>query len=103
MDEHPVNRQPPADLENTRVPADDAWAPLRRLTAARIGLARTGTSLATGPLLELRHAHARARDAVYAPLNEPRLLADLQSLGQLVLAVHSAAIDLASYPRAPCL
>jgi len=30
--------------------AADIWAPLRRLTAARIGLASTGASLATAPL-----------------------------------------------------
>ena len=62
------------------------WAALRRLTAARIGLARSGPALGTGPLLELRRAHAMARDAVHAELdpaalhlNRPALLACSQA------------------------
>jgi len=70
---------------------DGAWTRLRRLTAARIGLARSGASLATAPLLEFRLAHARARDAVHEPLDEARLVADLGGLGLPVRAVMSAA------------
>ncbi len=84
--------------------ADDAaWAGLRRLTAARIGLRRSGASLATGPLLELRLAHARARDAVHAPLDEERLRADLAALGLPVLAVASAVRDRPQYLMRPDL
>ena len=61
-----------------------------RLTAARIGLARSGASLATGPMLELRLAHARARDAVHAPLDEERLRADLAAQGWPLLTISSA-------------
>jgi len=83
--------------------AGDVWAPLRRLTAARIGLARSGASLATGPLLDFRLAHARARDAVHAPLDEPRLLADLRSLGLPVMVAASAVSDRAQYLLRPDL
>jgi ethanolamine ammonia-lyase small subunit len=81
----------------------DPWTALRRLTAARIGLARRGASLATGPLLELRLAHARARDAVHAQLDEERLGADLETLGLPVLSVSSAVSDRPQYLMRPDL
>jgi ethanolamine ammonia-lyase small subunit len=82
---------------------DEPWADLRRLTAARIALPRSGASLATAPLLEFRLAHARARDAVHAELDEARLCAALAPLGLPVLAVASAAGDRASYLMRPDL
>jgi ethanolamine ammonia-lyase small subunit len=84
--------------------ADDAtWEGLRRLTAARIGLERSGASLATGAMLELRLAHARARDAVHAPLDEARLSADLAAAGWPLLAVSSAVQDRTQYLMRPDL
>jgi ethanolamine ammonia-lyase small subunit len=92
--------------------ADDArWADLRRLTAARIGLKRTGASLATGPLLEFQLAHARARDAVHEPFDAARLAADiaadfgadLAELAAPVLTVASAAPDRQRYLMRPDL
>ena len=83
--------------------ADASWDDLRRLTAARIGLKRAGTSLATEPLLEFKLAPARARDAVHAPLDEARLLADLRGLGLPVVAVASAAADRKQYLMQPDL
>ena len=84
--------------------ADDAaWEGLRRLTAARIGLPRSGASLATGAMLELRLAHARARDAVQAPLDEERLRADLAAAGWPLLAVSSAVRDRTQYLMRPDL
>jgi len=86
--------------------ADDApalWDDLRRLTAARIGLRRTGASLATGPLLEFRLAHARARDAVHEPLDEVRLAADIVALGVEVMQIASAAEDRPQYLMRPDL
>jgi ethanolamine ammonia-lyase small subunit len=83
--------------------SDDPWAGLRRLTAARIGLARSGASLATGPLLEFRLAHARARDAVHALLDEERLRADLAALGLPVVTLASAVTDRPQYLMRPDL
>src|SRR5712671_3877228 len=83
---------------------DDAlWAYLRSLTAARIGLKRTGASLATGPLLDFKLAHARARDAVREPIDEVRLIADIAALGLQVFAVASAAEDRQRYLMRPDL
>src|SRR5215467_13483339 len=95
-----------------QTPTDDArWADLRRLTAARIGLKRTGASLATGPLLDFQLAHARARDAVHEPFDAARLAADfaaefaadLAELAAPVLTVASAATDRQRYLMRPDL
>jgi ethanolamine ammonia-lyase small subunit len=81
------------------VPVDDPWARLRGLTAARIGLTATGASLATQPLLALRLAHARARDAVHASLDMDALA---RALGPLIV-VESAATDRQTYLLRPDL
>ncbi|ARQ01974.1 ethanolamine ammonia-lyase subunit EutC [Pseudorhodoplanes sinuspersici] len=82
---------------------DALWIDLRRLTAARIGLKRTGASLATSPLLDFRLAHARARDAVHEPLDDKRLAGDLAPLGLPVIDIASAANDRTSYLMRPDL
>ncbi len=79
---------------------DPAETPMRALTAARIGLARTGASLGTLPLLEFRLAHARARDAVHHALTAPSAL---EALGLPVVSVHSQAADRRSYLMRPDL
>jgi ethanolamine ammonia-lyase small subunit len=105
----PTDRsQPPkpraqAGEDRDRAEDDTLWAYLRSLTAARIGLKRTGASLATGPLLDFKLAHARARDAVREPLDEARLTADIATLGLPVLAVASAAEDRQRYLMRPDL
>ncbi|MBO9532958.1 MAG: ethanolamine ammonia-lyase subunit EutC [Solirubrobacteraceae bacterium] len=80
----------------------DAWAALRKLTPARIGLARAGDALATRDQLELRLAHARARDAVHADLDVAALRETLDGTGP-VLSVQSAAGDRARYLQRPDL
>lgn len=66
------------------------WRRLRELTAARIGLPRSGASVATAPLLEFQLALARARDAVHEELDAGKLRADLAPLGLPALIVDSA-------------
>lgn len=85
-------------------PPDAAlWARLRGLTAARIGLQRSGASLATAPLLAFQLAHARARDAVHAELDTARLADELGQLGSTVLITASAASDKPTYLMRPDL
>ena len=93
--------QPPLKPDDTSEP--DVWATLRQLTAARIGLARSGASLATRAVLDLRLAHARARDAVHEPLDEARLRADLATPGLPVVSIASAAPDRQHYLMRPDL
>lgn len=83
-------------------PDDSMWSSLRRLTAARIGLQRSGASLATAPLLAFRLAHAQARDAVHADLDTAKLTKELGVLGA-VLNVESAATDKQTYLMRPDL
>ncbi|MDO8375484.1 MAG: ethanolamine ammonia-lyase light chain EutC, partial [Polaromonas sp.] len=94
--------QPPALLETPSGVAE-LWAALRPLTAARIGLPRTGASLATPALLDFRLAHARARDAVGAALDAGALLTGLAQLGLPALACRSAAPDRPTYLMRPDL
>jgi ethanolamine ammonia-lyase small subunit len=93
-------KRPPAPPQ---VVLDAGWGALRQWTAARIGLARSGASLATGPLLDFRLAHAQARDAVHEPLDEARLVVALGGFGLPVLAVASAAADRRTFLMRPDL
>src|SRR5262245_16038547 len=96
------DHRPPTHTPPT-APQEEPWAELRALTAARIALPRAGASLATAPQLDLRLAHARARDAVHAQLDEARLVAELAPLALPVLAVASAAADRTHYLMRPDL
>lgn len=81
----------------------EAWCRLRGLTAARIGLDRTGASLATRALLDFRLAHATARDAVLDVLDDARLADAARAHMQVVVAVNSAARDRRTYLMRPDL
>jgi ethanolamine ammonia-lyase small subunit len=89
--------------ESPHAEDDVLWARLRRVTAARIGLTRAGASLATGPLLDFKLAHARARDAVHEALDEARLNVEIATFGLPVLTVASAAEDRQRYLMRPDL
>jgi ethanolamine ammonia-lyase small subunit len=69
---------------------------LRSFTPARVAQGRAGNSVPTAELLRFQLDHARARDAVYEPL-------DAASLGLPHALARSAAPDRATYLRRPDL
>lgn len=108
MDDQPIS---PSGAENVSPGAESVtanpWEALRRFTAARIALGRSGVSLPTRPQLQFQLAHAQARDAVHLPLDGAALRAQLQQQGlcaaQDVLDVQSAAADRLVYLQRPDL
>jgi len=86
----------------SRPPArGDVWARLRGATDARIGLGRAGAALPTAAMLDLQFAHARARDAVHAPLPVAAIQAAL--VGFETLVVDSQADGRLDYLARPDL
>ncbi|AEV96790.1 ethanolamine ammonia-lyase [Niastella koreensis] len=79
----------------------DEWASLKEFTAARIALGRTGTAEPLQSLLAFRLAHANARDAVYAVLNQPVLLQELQALQQASFTLTTQAASRSEYLQYP--
>ncbi len=76
---------------------------LRSYTPARLGLERTGVSLATRPLLDFQLAHAQARDAVHAAIDVRMLCDELRRCELAALALESKAGDRTTYLRRPDL
>jgi ethanolamine ammonia-lyase small subunit len=60
---------------------EEVWPSLRTVTSARIGLGRAGDALPTAARLELRAAHAQARDAVNSALDVDALAREVGLLG----------------------
>jgi ethanolamine ammonia-lyase small subunit len=83
--------------------AEDPWSGLRRYTAARLALGRTGASLPTREVLGFGLAHALARDAVHLPLDLAALAGDLTERGLSTVSVASQATDRAAYLLRPDL
>lgn len=80
---------------------------LRSRTPARVALRRTGISLATSEVLDFQLAHARARDAVHAPLQSATLLPALQQIlsedTPSPIQLHSQAANRQTYLQRPDL
>jgi len=80
---------------------EDSWTALRRHTAARIALGRSGASLPTREVLAFELAHAQARDAVLTALDVATLRGALEADGWTVSEAHSRAQDHAAYLARP--
>jgi len=105
-----VRREPEAitaEPAATGVVVDDPWAALRRFTAARVGLGRSGVSMPTAQVLAFELAHARARDAVLTPLDTDalrlQLTASSKAWGLDCISVASRAATRSAYLANPGL
>jgi len=74
---------------------------IRDFTSARVSLGRAGNGMPTEPLLALRLAHARARDAVHTPLDVRSLRGELSEAGFQSIAVRSDVQNRGEYLRRP--
>jgi len=81
----------------------DPWQALAALTAARIALGRSGSSLPTRAVLNFDIAHALARDAVHQLLDPAKLSARWREQGGEALFVRSCATDRLTYLQRPDL
>jgi ethanolamine ammonia-lyase small subunit len=93
-----------SELERDDFARDELAARLRALTPARVGLGRTGVSLATQEVLDFQRCHALARDAVHARLDAASMARLLGAIaGGSVYRLHSAAADRTTYLQRPDL
>jgi len=81
----------------------DPWLELAGFTSARVALGRAGGSLRTGSLLDLRLAHARARDAVQSAFDAGGLERVLQKHGLASCRLATAASDRRTFLLRPDL
>ena len=70
-------------------------------TSARVQLGAAGGSLPAKPLLELRLAHARARDAVQFPLDTTSLSREMSERNWISRGLHSMARNRTEYLQRP--
>ncbi len=85
------------------LPADDPLLALKPFTQARIALGRAGVALPTRAHLAFQADHARAREAVWSPLDDQALTLALVQRGFDTLTVASRAADRSQYLRRPDL
>src|SRR3954470_7185211 len=79
------------------------WITLKQFTNARIALGKTGTAIPLKECLNLKLAHALAKDAVYSILDTPYLLQQLHELEVPAYTVHSNAVNRDIYLQRPDL
>ncbi|HEY0292229.1 MAG TPA: ethanolamine ammonia-lyase subunit EutC [Hansschlegelia sp.] len=90
------------DMADGAVPPPiDLWSSMRQATSARIGLGRSGDAMPLKAVLDFQLAHAKARDAVHAPLDFDAL--EEQLAPYETIRVASLAPDRPTYLRRPDL
>ena len=81
----------------------DPWESLREYTNARIALGSAGTSIPNKEVMNLRLAHANAKDAIYTELDIPWLESELKKLGLPFFSVQSKIHSRDTYLKRPDL
>ncbi len=79
------------------------WQSLKKYTPARVALGRTGNAIPVKEMLQLKVAHAFAKDAVYAAMDVHLIEQSLQQLNFPVLSVCSKAVNRKMYIQRPDL
>lgn len=82
---------------------DNKWKTLKQFTNARIALGKTGTAIPLKECLNLKLAHAQAKDAVYSVLDTALLLQQLGELQVPANCVSSRAANRDIYLQRPDL
>jgi len=93
----------PSQQDADELTPRDPWADLRRFTAARLALGRSGVSLPTREVLGFGLSHAQARDAVHLPLDMKAIATQLEARRLDHIEVRSQAGDRHSYLLRPDL
>lgn len=88
----------PAEPKRAKTPS---LRDLRALTQARIALGAHGAGLPTGAALAFGLDHARAREAVWTPLDAAAIREGLRVQGLNAVALRTNVIDRAEYLRRP--
>lgn len=90
-------------MTNKTLTINDKWDNLQQYTAARIALGRAGNSIPLSRSLELKLAHAHARDAIYSHLDTERLSKAIQAYQIPVININSRAEYREQYLQRPDL
>lgn len=97
------------DQSDEKITGDLQTADIRQLTAARLGIGRSGGSLTTAQILDFDLAHARARDAVHHAFQGEVLKRQIEEIlaengmDTSILELQSMAPDKAHYLKRPDL
>ena len=89
------------EIINKNIIHQDAWAYLKNYTTARLALGRTGNSLPLKEVMELKLAHALAKEAVYAKLEIDELNKSLSVFDLPIIALQTRAINRISFLQTP--
>ena len=79
----------------------DEWHSLKAFTPARIALGRTGVSIPLKEVLQLKLAHAHARDAIYTGLNIDTLVKSFDTFNLHTYLLQSNALTRKDYLQRP--